>query len=198
MSSTDPSPTPPAAPGRPVDQTPPAKPPSSRGNPAFSDIARSMLVIGAIVIGLFVVGQFFMGYTPEERPAVAYEETVEGVRKSAPFPVYAPTSLPDGWRANGVTYEPGRDGRWHLGVLTDGDRYIGLEQEIDSVPRMVERYASGATQKDDVEVAGKTWQLWTGDGETAFVREEGEMTLLVGGPAPRTDIERYLELLTTE
>jgi hypothetical protein len=120
------------------------------------------------------------------------------VRESAPFPVYAPTSLPEGWRANGVTYAPGRDGRWHLGVLTDGDRYIGLEQEIDSVPRMVERYAPGATQKDDVEVAGKTWQLWTGDGETAFVREEGEMTLLVGGPAPRTDIERYLELLTTE
>ncbi|WP_370618145.1 DUF4245 domain-containing protein [Mumia sp. Pv 4-285] len=184
MSSTDPAPT-------------KAKPRSSYGNPAFSDIARSMAVIGVIVVGLFVVGQIFWGYTPDEKPPVEYEKTVEDVRQTAPYPVYAPTSLPDGWGANAVTYDTGRSGRWHLGVLTDDDKYIGLEQAIDSAPRMVETYAPEVEQRGDVEVAGQTWQLWTGGGETTFVREEGEMTVLVTGSAPREDIERYIGLLST-
>ncbi|MFC6148034.1 MULTISPECIES: DUF4245 domain-containing protein [Mumia] len=184
MSSPDPAPT-------------KTKPRSSYGNPSFADIARSMVVIGVIVVGLVVVGNFFWGNTPDERPPVEYEQTVQEVRRSAPYPVYAPTSLPEGWGANGVTYEPGRSGRWHLGMLTDEPRYIGLEQAIDSAPRMVETHAPKVEQVGDVEVAGKTWQLWTGDGETTFVREEGEMTVLVTGSASREDIERYIGLLAT-
>ncbi|WP_262852087.1 DUF4245 domain-containing protein [Mumia quercus] len=199
MSSTDPSPTPEhATQESPAQDQAPAKPRSSYGNPAFADIARSMGVMAVIVVGLFFVGQFFWGNTPDERPAVEYEQTVEEVRQTAPYPVYAPTSLPDGWRANGVTFKPGESGRWHLGFLTDGDRYIGLEQALDSAPRMIETHAPGVEQRGDVEVAGKTWQLWTGGGETTFVREEGDMTLLVTGPAPREDIERFLGLLASE
>ncbi|QMW67212.1 DUF4245 domain-containing protein [Mumia sp. ZJ1417] len=201
MSSTDPSPTP----GQPTQEQPtpepdqaPAKPRSTYGNPAFADIARSMGVLAVIVVGLYLAGQFFWGNTPDERPPVAYEQTVEDVRQTAPYPVYSPTSLPDGWRANGVTFKPGESGRWHLGVLTEDDRYIGLEQALDSAPRMIEAYAPGVEQRADVEVAGKTWQLWTGGGETTFVREEGEMTVLVTGPAPREDIERFMGLLSSE
>ncbi|MGH1562004.1 DUF4245 domain-containing protein [Mumia sp. DW29H23] len=199
MSSTDPSTTSSSASeAGPVQaEAPPTKARSSYGNPSFADIARSMLVMGAILVGLFVVGNFFWGNSAGERPPVAYEQTVKEVRQSAPYPVYAPTSLPEGWRSNGVLYRPGREGRWHLGILTDGDRYIGLEQQIDSAPRMVEKYAPAVEQREDVEVAGKTWQLWTGDGETTFVREEGEMTVLVTGPAPRKDIEHFIGLLTT-
>jgi hypothetical protein len=153
--------------------------------------------MGVILVGLFFVGQLFWGNEPEERPGVEYAQTVEDVRRTAPYAVYAPTSLPEGWRANGVTFEPGREGRWHLGVLTGDDRYIGLEQALRSPRRMVEEFAPDVERRRDVEVAGESWQLWTGGDETTFVREEGQTTVLVTGTAPREEIERYLAMLST-
>lgn len=199
MSSTDPSPTTSTTPdtGSAPSATAPAKAKSAYGNPSFADIARSMAVLGAVLVGLFLLGQLVWGNDAEERPGVDYAQTVESVRQTAPYPIYAPTSLPDGWRSNGVSFEPGEQGRWHLGVLTDDDRYIGLEQANASAQRMVDQYASGAEQRGAVDIDGVTWQRWSGAGETAYVREEGQMTVLVGGPAPRDDIERYLGLLAT-
>jgi hypothetical protein len=47
-----------------------------------------------------------------------------------------------------------------------------------------------AEEEGDVEIGGQTWQrLATGRGETAFVREEDGVTLVVTGSASDEELE---------
>ncbi|PJJ56778.1 uncharacterized protein DUF4245 [Mumia flava] len=194
MSAPDPTGT-----DQPADPAAEPEHPSARsrpGNPAFGDIVRSMLVMGVILVALFGIGRLFWGNDAPDRPPVDYATTVTQVRDAAPYDVYAPTSLPDGWRSNGVTFEPGTQGRWHLGVLTENDEYIGLEEQNESPRVMVETYAPDTEVVDEVEVGGETWQLRSGGGETTFVRTDGDLTVLVTGSAPREDVEAFIDLLS--
>lgn len=168
---------------------------SSRGNPSMGDIARSVGVLGVIVLVLFAIGQL-VTITPE-RPTtstVDYRTAAESSRTVADFELLAPTSLPDGWRATSVRYE---EGSWHLGVLTDDDAYIGLEQVRISEERAVERFAEGSRADGAVTLDGVSWSRRVGpDDDTTYLRRDGEMTNLVTGSAPRSEIERYVSSLS--
>ena len=62
--------------------------------------------------------------------------------------------------------------RWHLGMLTDEDRYVGLEQADDSVATMVETYVDQARERGrPVQVDGRPWPTYTdAGGDLALVR----------------------------
>ncbi len=168
---------------------------SSRGNPSMGDIARSVGVLGGIVLVLFGIGQL-VTITPE-RPTtrtVDYRTAAESSRTVADFELLAPTSLPDGWRATSVRYE---EGSWHLGVLTDDDAYIGLEQVRISEERAVERFAEGSRSDGTAVIDGVSWSRRAGpDDDTTYLRRDGGMTNLVTGSAPRSEIERYVSSLS--
>ena len=85
-----------------------------------------------------------------------------------------------------MRYRAGAEGSWHLGMLTDRRRYVGLEQSAGPVSSMVERFVDPeATQTGEVTVAGERWQTWSDSGEDhALVRRvEGTTTLVVGDRA---------------
>lgn len=145
-------------------------------------------MIGAMIVALLAVGAFvgFRGLIrtqPDVQvPAVDYQQAREYGQDQVDFPLAAPESLPDGWRATSVRVVP-QPPRWHVGLLTDEDRYVGLEQSRGSVAKMVETYVDQeAVEGEPVQVAGETWQTWTDEGgDTALTRVEDDVTTLVVG-----------------
>ena len=89
-------------------------------------------------------------------------------RRDAPFPVLAPTNLPEGWRATQAewveTGEPFRDGQpsvrnqWALGFLTPDDVFIGLDQGDLQPDDLVEEQTREGTPDGQSTVSGQTWE----------------------------------------
>ena len=159
-------------------------------------------MIGAMLVLLAVVGAFVVfravNRNEPESPVrtVDYQQTLDYARDQADFPLPAPASLPEGWRATSVDFVP-EPLRWHLGLLTDEDRYVGLEQSRSSVDKMVETYVDPeAIRGKPVQVEGQTWRTWTDEGgDTALTRETGEVTTLVVGTAGLDVLVDFVESL---
>lgn len=168
---------------------------SSRGNPAIGDILRSMAVIAVIILALYGIGQLFTSKPETQVDTIDYATVVAQARPAATFPLSAPTSLPAGWRATSARFQP--DG-WHLGVLTDDDQYVGLEQLKVSVNRAVDRFAEDSKADGTANVAGKTWSVRTGPkGRWTYVRSEDGLTTLLNTSASRAVLDRYISSLST-
>jgi hypothetical protein len=159
-------------------------------------------MIGAMLVLLAVIGAYVafraVNRNEPESPvrAVDYQQTLDYARGQVDFPLLAPASLPEGWRATSADFVP-EPARWHLGVLTDEDRYVGLEQSRSSLEKMVETYVDReAVRGKTVQVEGEAWRTWTdGDGDTALTRVDDEVTALVVGTAGLDVLVDYVESL---
>ncbi|HLN75864.1 MAG TPA: DUF4245 domain-containing protein [Nocardioidaceae bacterium] len=144
----------------------------------------AMLVLVAVVFGFVVLRDLNRNDPQNPVKPVDYQETLKLARGQAEFPLLAPASLPKGWRATSVRFVP-QPTRWHLGVLTNKDEYVGLEQSQTSVGDMVETYVDqAAVRGGTVQIVGESWRTWTdAGGDTALTRvQKGVTTLVVGTP----------------
>jgi hypothetical protein len=157
-------------------------------------------MVGAMVVMvvLLVAWVGFRSLTTQEPDSpvktVDYAQVVEPARKAAPFDLVAPPSLPPGWRATSVNFNDQSQPRWHLGVLTDQKRYVGLEQAERPVRQMVRQYVDeDASRGAPVEVAGTSWGTYTdAGGDLALVKQDGATTtLVVGHDVPRAQLLSY-------
>src|SRR5699024_9850228 len=154
---------------------------SSRGNPSLGDMIRSIVVLGLIVGALFAVGLLFRSTPDSPVEPVDYAATVAEVRDTVDYPVLAPSHLPEGWRATSARFKPGEDQAWHLGVLTDDDEYLGLEQATVAETTLVKKFAEDSTPSGKMRVNGEQWQLREGGDRIVAVREsDGASTLVIG------------------
>ena len=163
---------------------------------SFSGMIGAMLVLLAVVTA-FVVFRAVNRVEPETPVrAVDYQRTVEFARGNVDLPLLAPPELPAGWRATSVDFDE-EPARWHLGVLTDEEQYVGLEQSRSSLRTMVERHVDPeAVQGGPVQVEGRTWRTWTDEGgDTALVRHAGGVTTLVVGSPSREVLVDYVASL---
>jgi hypothetical protein len=170
-----------------------SSPRSSRGNPAMGDIIRSMVVIAVIILAVFGFGKLFTA-TPETvvKP-IDYVTVVDQARPAATFPLAAPATLPEGWRATSARFQANG---WHLGILTDEDEYVGLEQLTSSIDRAVDRFAEDSKPDGTAEVAGQSWTVRSGpDGRVIYVRNADGLTTLVNSSASRAVVEDFIESL---
>ena len=157
-------------------------------------------MIGAmVVILLFIAGYVAFRAVIRQAPpspvqAVSYRPEAAFARKQADFALVAPSALPAGWRATTVSFTPAPKQHWHLGVLTDKNRYVGLEQGKQPVSEMVKVYVDRAARRGaPVTVAGTQWQTWRdGSGDLALVRTSGPVTtLVVGHDVPEPQVTAY-------
>lgn len=163
---------------------------------SFAGMVGAMLLLVLVIAG-FVLFRDANRTDPADpvepvqwRPAATY------ARDEASFEVLAPRRLPPEWIATSVRFERGDREEWHLGVLTDEKRYIGLEQGTDAEQTMVERFVDEEAESvGETEVAGETWQVWRDETDTALVRETSEVTTLVVGTVGQASLEDYVELL---
>jgi hypothetical protein len=159
----------------------------------------AMIVLVAVVIAFVVFRDINRNDPASPVRAVDYTQTLDYGREQASFDLLAPASLPEGWIATTVEYVPGADDRWHLGMLTDQERYVGLEQSDDSVESMLETHVDEETTAGEpVLVAGEQWSTWTdAGGDLALVREtDGVTTLVVGHEVPLEDLVDFAASLS--
>ncbi len=161
----------------------------------LGDPLRTTVVLLAIIAVLAGAGRLLSSPPQDPVPVVEYESALIAARDVAPYDVLAPADLPDGWRANSVRYLSG-GAVWHLGILTDENRYIGIEQSPDPVEQMVEEFAQEAEPQGSLELDGETWMLLRMEGRTTLVRRDGGATALVTGDAAQATIEDFVAGLT--
>lgn len=157
-------------------------------------------MIGAMVVLLLVVAAYvaFRAVVRQDPPspvhAVDYRPDARFAAKAAHFDLVAPASLPAGWRATTVTFTPGAQQHWHLGMLTGDNRYVGLEQADRPVSAMLKAYVDAHPSKGGpVTVAGERWTSWSDSGgDLALVRRAGTTTtLVVGHEVPRGELVSF-------
>jgi hypothetical protein len=161
----------------------------------MGDIVRSMAVIGLIILALYGFGKLFTQEPESPVKAIDYATIVDQARPAADFELLAPSSLPKGWKATTARFEPTS---WHLGVLTDDEDYIGLEQIKGSVDRAIDQFADGSKADGTADIDGETWRVRKGPQDrTAYVRQQDDITTVVVGTASRSVIEDYISSLST-
>lgn len=167
---------------------------SSRGNPSMGDVVRSVAVLSALILALWGFGQLFTN-TPEEAvKPIDYAKTVTNARPAAEFELVAPSALPKGWAATSARFTPTS---WHLGVLTDDEKYVGLEQAKFGAKQLVAKYAKDSKPAGTVRIDGEEWDLHKGPGaEVTYVRNTDGVTTLVTGEATRAEVEAYVASLS--
>jgi len=156
-----------------------------------------MAVLVALVLG-YVGLRSLISSPPNDEQTVDYARVVPDVRKAARLAILAPPSLPHGWRATSVRFTDDPPQHWHLGVLTEQNRYVGLEQGQQSVTAMVNEYVdSAASRRRSVRVGARTWASYADSGgDLALVRRDGQTTtLVVGHEVPRATLVRYVASL---
>ena len=154
----------------------------------------AMVVLVAVVVGFVVFRDANRSDPADPVRAVDYSRDADFARGQASFDLVAPPSLPEGWRATTVEYVPGPQDRWHLGMLTGQDRYVGLEQSADSVETMLETHVDATTDEGEpVLVGGVRWSTYTDvGGDLALVRRvDGTTTLVVGHEVPESDLADF-------
>ena len=158
----------------------------------------AMVVLVAVVVGFVVFRDANRSDPADPVRAVDYARDADFAREQASFDLVAPPSLPAGWRATTVEYVPGPQDRWHLGMLTGQDQYVGLEQSADSVETMLETHVDATTDEGEpVLVDGLRWSTYTDAGDDlALVRRvAGTTTLVVGHEVSESDLTDFVASL---
>ena len=168
-------------------------------------------MVGAMLVLVVGVGAFVLlrdvNRVPPGDPVrpVDYAQPARFAAEAATFELLAPPELPQGWIATSVRFDDTGDQAWHLGVLTDEQRYIGLEQAERTVEAMVADFVDeDAVEGEEVEVAGETWTRWADPGrdldadpaaaaedDVALVREDGGATTLLVGTVSQDQLADY-------
>ncbi|MDP9820581.1 DUF4245 domain-containing protein [Nocardioides massiliensis] len=168
-------------------------------------------LIGSLIVVLAGVG-LFVGFRSLVRddvqvdPRALNEQEYAAVLSAArdQVPAVAPNALPEDWITTSMRFTPEPTPRFHLGMLTDERRYVGVEQSRAAVERMVSTHVDAdAVPGDDVEVTdgelAGTWQSWTDDGgDFALTRTFEDTTVLVVGTAGADTITALAASLTTD
>ena len=176
-------------------------PPPAPGQPRYRRTTSGLVAAMVVTVAVVVAFVAFRGLTRDNQPTpvrtVDYTRTVHLGRSEGLLAVLAPPRLPRGWRATSASYVSGPAPTWHLGLLTDARKYVGVEEARSSVEDMVRQHVDqNATRDGSVRLAGKTWQVWRDSGgDYAVVRglrgpKREQETVLVVGSAPPEQVRR--------
>jgi hypothetical protein len=170
---------------------------STRGNPSMADILRSVALLAVVLLVVVEVGGWFRHDTVVEPKAVDYEAVSRQAAGEASFPVLVPPALPDGWRATQARWDATAQ-HWHLGLLTEDDVYVGVEQmRSATLDDLVSTYLEGGEPDGDVAVGGAPWRVYVdaGDGRTALLRTDAGVTTMVLGGQSRDVLGSFADSL---
>lgn len=166
---------------------------------SISGLVGAMLVIFVLIVAIWGLARMQNRDVADPAPTVDYSDQLDVARRDAPFPVLAPDPVPDGWRATSADWTvSGPVVTWHLGFLTGGDdaEYVGLEQGNQQPSEFVEATTPADQPGPEVEIDGVTWQQLTGEGETALVLFEDEVTTVVTGTASLDELTDFVASLS--
>ena len=162
----------------------------------------AMVVTVVAVVGFAALQAVTTDHEPTPVREVDYAAMVRAGRADHKLMVMAPTRLPDGWKATSANYATGTDPTWHLGLLTEKGKYVGVEEALGSVDDLVDQHVDpDAVQGKDITVDGVAYQTWTdaqGDyalSRTVRLAATGRESWLVVGSAPDATIRDFAATL---
>lgn len=170
----------------------------SIGASASELLRTAAVLVGVLALMVLAINTFMRPEAPE-RETIDYSGVLEQVRAEYPYPVVAPATLPDGWRATSVNHQVDAAGhRWRLGFLIGDRGFVGLEQsdgEIASylADRLRDFVAEGVSTVD-----GEQWErrLQTRQPEDrALVRVEDGVVTIVRGTESYDALEQFVSTL---
>jgi hypothetical protein len=174
---------------------------SPRTQRSVAGMVGALIVVVAIGVVWVKIGGSGQKDTPV--PTVDWSAWVKAGRSEQQLMVFAPATLPSGWRATSVDYTRGAAPHWHLGLLTDAGKYVGIEESRGTTEDLAEEYVDeDAVRGEDVTVGGETWQSWSdAGGDYALVRSVEVAgapyeSVLVGGSAASGPIRDFVATLT--
>lgn len=132
----------------------------------------------------------------DSTPTVDYGADLAGLRRQAPYTVYAPQGLPTTWRPTGSRLTGSRGAgpvSWHLSFATPSDRHGALEESDerpDGPGGFVIRMTSEGQPDGSQPVAGAVWQRYvrTEKDQRSLVRRLPGVTLVVTGTASYAEL----------
>ena len=162
------------------------------------------MLISLLVIGAFVAFRALNRDELDVEPeAVDYLDAVAVLQEAGVTVVYPP-SLPDGWFATSIDFQPGERPAWGVGFLTDDGqvRRRAPGGHVASTTWSTTYVDENATEAESAEIPSQVADTWrcsrTTAATPAFAAEVDGAWVLVYGSAPRSDIETVVESLTTE
>ncbi|NEA32115.1 DUF4245 domain-containing protein [Streptomyces sp. SID13031] len=165
--------------------------------------ARTLTNMVWALLACFIVVAFLMAVTwrpkSEKVRPVEYTAQLQDARKVAPW-IRGPEPMPAGWTANSVEFRAPQQSpiSWHLGIVTDQKKYVGLEQS-NVTTKSFQSTELGKTADDGTStVAGLVWQrktLLERDGEQALVLIGSGVTTIVTGNAGYQALETFAATL---
>jgi hypothetical protein len=178
-------------------QQPPAAGPArtSRGNPSMADILRSVALLAVALLVVAEVGGWFRQDTVVEPEAVDYQAVSRQAAGEASYPLLVPPTLPDGWQATQARWDATAQ-HWHLGLLTEDDVYVGVEQARSAtVDDLVDTYLEGGEPDGEIAVGGAPWRVYVdaANERTALLTTGAGVTTMVLGGRSRAELQTFAE-----
>ena len=167
----------------------------------FAGLIGSMIVLVLAVLGYYVFRNVLSEDLERKPEAVDYLDTVVAAQ-DAGLPLVYPAQLPSGWIATDVRLTPGDRFTWGLPMLTDAEKFVGIQQEDTDLRSLLDIYVDEhARQGADATIhsdVADTWSTWSDSGgDHAYAAEVGGTTVLVYGSAPVRDLQELVSRLTT-
>ena len=172
----------------------------SRLRTTVRDMILSMTLIVLPILAVFWLMPSTAGKTPVSVVSDSeYQAMLSAARTNLPFTAFSPTGLSSGWQLTSDDYVPAGEGAadWHLGYLTPSGKYAVFEQTDESVSQFLDDESSNAGPVGTVQVAGVSWQKYTGTSPSALatllfrdVTTKSDKSLeVVAGSAPMSELE---------
>jgi hypothetical protein len=166
----------------------------------FTDMWRSLGLMAVVIAALLLLGPARTLVFPgaAKMAPVDYSDQVAAFAKIAGT-VLAPAGLPNGWRANGASFDSGvRRAHLHIGFATPGSRYAGLDETNGAADQLLGRVLGprGAKLTGTTTIAGETWDVRRSQrGEEALTLTSGPLTLVVTGSATDSQLRTLADSL---
>ncbi|MFF0343619.1 DUF4245 domain-containing protein [Kribbella sp. NPDC004875] len=147
------------------------------------------MVVALLICLVVVAFLIIVTWRPKQETvkAVEYTAQLQDARKAASW-VRGPEPMPSGWTATSVEFRSPQQEpmTWHLGVVTNEKKYVGLEQSNVSGGKYLSDKLGRTTEDGTATVGGVTWQrkvLLDRKGENALVLVGSGVTTIVTGNA---------------
>lgn len=170
-------------------------------------MVRSLVVI--LVPLLIITVLFTRNLRDHPVTVVDWQPVLTTARAESPYPVLAPTNLPEQWRATRVTWvkqgEPYLNGQasprnfWELGFLTPDNIYLALSQGDLRPDDLIRDESRDGVADGQSTIADQTWRrLVSPDGRThSLVLSQPNVTTVVSGDLPYEALDSYVGTLST-
>lgn len=172
-------------------------------------VANMVIAMLVVLVPISLVSAFFTRLPEPQANVVNATPLIDRARAEAPFPVFAPTNLPEGWVATRARWtpegqpildrQPAVGSTWQLGYLTPEKRYLGLDQRDRLPEAFVDEVSRGGRPMGTSTVAGTPWQRYTSaDGRTNALVRKGEGSVVVlTGDVEFAELDAFAGTLTT-